>query len=40
MDCYIHRMLYMNFMVTTNQIPIIDKKIKKRNTNITLRKSH
>lgn len=40
-DCYIHRVLYMNINVTTNQKPVIYiQKIIKRNPNIILKESH
>ena len=38
-DSYIHRLLYMTLMVTTNQIPITGTQKIERNTNVTLKKN-
>ena len=40
-DCYIHRLLYMNLMVITNQKPIINtQKIKRKETKHNIKESH
>jgi len=38
-DCYTHRMLYVNVVVTTSQNPIIDKQKIESNLSHSLKKS-